>query len=93
MAGEVDFMPLWQWAREYLCKRFLIDGSEEVVDLVFQDSQLAALELQDDYAIPEETKDRLVSRLRMAGRAYLEYHRPDAWYCRAFFSDKPGEPT
>lgn len=87
-------MLLRKWAREYLCKRFLIDSADQVVDIVFRDPQFSDIEDQDDYAIPEETKDLLTVRLRACGRKWLERHQPNAWY-RSFFVENSnlGEPT
>ncbi len=85
-------MLLRKWAREYLCKRFLIDHADSVVDQVFSDPRFAEIENVDDYVIPEATKDALISRLRACGFKWLEEHEPTAWYV-SFFKNKPGGPT
>ncbi len=85
-------MVLRKWAREYLCKRFLIDHADTVVDQVFRDPRFSVLENHDDYMVPEGVKNLLIERLRACGLAWLEEHQPTAWFI-SFFKSKPGQPT
>ncbi len=84
-------MVLRRWAREYLCKRFVINASDSIVDEVFARYPASFGEMQD-YEVTLDQKELLVSSLRELARRHLEQNEPEAWY-RSFFSEKPGGQT